>query len=137
MTNIEFKRGDVLLVDFGEGKGDSVQFGLRPAVVIQNNVGNKFSPTLIVAAITSQTKRNMPTHITLSQEQYRTPKSCMILTEQLLTIDKMRVKERLFSLNDMDSIRLDRALEISIGLVAPRPTNNMKMSKRNGTLAGW
>lgn len=137
MTNIEFKRGDVLLVDLGDGKKGSEQQGERPMVVIQNNVGNKFSPTLIVAAITSQTKRQMPTHVTLSQEQYRTPKLCMIMAEQLLTIDKMRVKEKLFSLNDMDSIRLDRALEISIGLVSPRPTNNMKMSKRNGTLAGW
>lgn len=130
MINGEFKRGDVLLVDFGDGKEGSEQFGLRPAVVIQNNVGNKFSPTLIVAAITSRVKRQLPTHLLLSQEQYNTPRQCMIMTEQVVTIDKIRVKEKLFTLNDMDTVRLNRAIAISMGLEPTKPANNMKINKR-------
>lgn len=114
------KRGDVYLVDLGEGNG-SEQGGIRPAVVVQNNVGNKFAPTIIIACITSkQSKKPMPTHLSLSKEQYDTPDYCTVLMEQIRTIDKNRiVGNKLFSLNDMDKIRLDRAIEISFGLVAP------------------
>lgn len=114
------KRGDVYLVDLGEGNG-SEQCGIRPVVVIQNNVGNKFAPTIIIACITSkQSKRPMPTHLSLSKEQYGTPDHCTVLMEQMRTIDKNRViGNKLFSLNDMDIIRLNRAISISIGLESP------------------
>ena len=117
MSNLEFKKGDVFLANLGNGEG-SEQGGLRPVVIIQNNIGNTYSPTVIVAAITSKlTKKPLKTHVQLSQEQYRTPKPCVILTEQVKTIDKRRlIGDKLFSLNDMDSIRLDRAIKVSFGL---------------------
>ena len=119
MENV-INRGDVFLVDLGEGNG-SEQGGLRPVVVTQNNIGNKYSPTVIIAVITSkQSKKPLPTHVTLSQEQYETPHQCTILVEQMRTIDKNRiVGKKLFSLNDMDTIRLNRAIAISNGLEVP------------------
>lgn len=130
------KRGDVYMVNLSGGKVGSEQDGLRPVVVTQNNVGNKFSPTIIVAAITSQSKKIMPTHVTLSVEQYNLVKPSMILTEQIITIDKQRIiGDKLFSLNDMDMIRLDRAIQISMGLVPTRPTTNIKMNKRVDVVA--
>lgn len=125
MNNMELKRGDVFLANLGSGEG-SEQGGLRPVVVIQNNVGNTYSPTIIVAAITSRlTKRQIPTHVQLSQEQYGTPKPCVILTEQVKTIDKRRLTgERLFSLNDMDTVRLNRAIGVSFGLEPTRRSQN-------------
>ena len=114
-----YKRGDVVLVDLGDVVG-SEQGGKRPCCVIQNDVGNKFAPTLIVAPITSKVfKKPMPTHVQLSQVQYDTPNECVVLTEQIITIDKKRVIHTLFSLNDMDVIRVNKALMISMGLVAP------------------
>lgn len=114
------KRGDVYLVDLGEGNG-SEQGGKRPVIVTQNNIGNKYSPTIIVAIITSKpNKKPLPTHVTLSQQQYNTPDQCIILAEQMRTIDKNRIiGNKLFSLNDMDTIRLNRAIAISNGLEIP------------------
>lgn len=125
MSNLEFKKGDVFLANLGNGEG-SEQGGLRPVVIIQNNIGNTYSPTVIVAAITSKlSKKQVPTHVQLSQEQYRTPKPCVILTEQVKTIDKRRlIGDKLFSLNDMDSIRLDRAIKVSFGLDPARYSRN-------------
>lgn len=119
MTN-QINRGDVFLVDLGDTNG-SEQGGLRPAVIIQNNIGNKHSPTVIVAAITSkQSKRPMPTHLSLSKDQYETPDHCTVLMEQMRTIDKNRIiGNKLFSLNDMDIVRLNRAISISVGLEVP------------------
>ena len=118
--NSQINRGDVFLVDLGEGNG-SEQGGLRPVIVTQNNVGNKYSPTIIVAVITSkQSKKPLPTHVQISQEQYKTPHPCTILLEQMRTIDKNRIiGNKLFSLNDMDIIRLNRAIAISNGLELP------------------
>lgn len=130
MSGMEFKRGDVFLANLGSGEG-SEQGGLRPVVIIQNNMGNTYSPTVIVAAITSKlSKKPLKTHVQLSQEQYNSPRPCVILTEQVRTIDKKRLMgEKLFSLNDMDTIRLDRAVMVSFGL---DPTNN----RRNNLIAG-
>lgn len=127
MNTNQINRGDVFLVDLGEGNG-SEQGGIRPVVVVQNNIGNKFAPTIIVACITSkQSKKPMPTHLSLSKEQYETPDHCVVLMEQVRTIDKSRiVGNKLFSLNDMDKIRLDRAIQISFGLVTPtQPRRNV------------
>lgn len=124
MNGMEFKRGDVFLANLGSGEG-SEQGGLRPVVIIQNNMGNTYSPTVIVAAITSKlSKKSIPTHVQLSQEQYKSPRPCVILAEQVKTIDKKRLMgEMLFSLNDMDTIRLNRAVMVSFGL---DPTNNRR-----------
>lgn len=125
MSNNGFRRGDVFLANLGSGEG-SEQGGLRPVVIIQNNIGNTYSPTVIVAAITSKlSKKQISTHVQLSQEQYKTPKTCVILTEQVKTIDKKRlIGDKLFSLNDMDSIRLDRAIKVSFGLEPVRCSRN-------------
>lgn len=111
------KRGDVFLANLGNGNG-SEQSGVRPVVVIQNDMGNTYSPTIIVASITSkQSKKPLPTHVQLSQIQYRTPDKCNILVEQVRTIDKSRLIRKMFCLNDMDIIRLNRAILVSMGLL--------------------
>lgn len=127
---MEIKRGDVFLANLGDGNG-SEQGGARPVVVTQNNIGNTYSPTIIVAAITSkQSKKNIPTHVSISQEQYNTPYPCTILMEQIRTIDKSRlIGNKLFSLNDMDTIRLNRAIEISMGLVPPRQSPQPRVGR--------
>ncbi len=106
------KRGDVVMIDCGKVVG-SEQGGIRPAVVVQNDVGNKHSPTTIVAMVTSQEKPNLPTHVRI-HGKFRTP-SCVLL-EQVRTISLERVTKYLFSLNRYDMMRIDAALKVSLSL---------------------
>ena len=110
------KRGDIYYADLSPVVG-SEQGGVRPVLIVQNNVGNKFSPTVIAAAITSQiNKAKMPTHIEIGAADYGLSKDSVILLEQVRTIDKKRLKERIGHLNENLINRVNEAIEISLGL---------------------
>ena len=113
---MDISRGEIYYADLSPVVG-SEQGGVRPVLVVQNNVGNKYSPTVIVAAITSQlTKAKLPTHIELQKENYNLPKDSVVLLEQVRTLDKRRLKEKLAEL-DLETMRkVDLALIISFGL---------------------
>ncbi|MBQ9097745.1 MAG: type II toxin-antitoxin system PemK/MazF family toxin [Clostridia bacterium] len=110
------KRGDIYYADLSPVIG-SEQGGVRPVLIVQNDVVNKYSPTVIAAAITSQiNKAKMPTHIEIGAENYGLNKDSVILLEQIRTIDKQRLREKIGRLSDdlMDGV--DRAIGISFGL---------------------
>jgi mRNA interferase MazF len=110
------KRGDVYYADLRPVVG-SEQGGIRPVLIIQNDVGNRHSPTVIVAAITSKmNKAKLPTHIELSAERYHMVKDSVILLEQLRTIDKIRLKDKICHLDSQIMQKVDRALLISLAL---------------------
>ena len=110
------KRGDIFYADLSPVVG-SEQGGVRPVLIIQNDVGNKYSPTVIVAAITSQiNKAKLPTHIELSANEYGLIKDSVVLMEQIRTIDKKRLKEKTGHLNDELLPEIDKALIISFGI---------------------
>ena len=112
---MEINRGDIFYADLSPVVG-SEQGGVRPVLVIQNNVGNKYSPTVIVAAITSQlSKAKLPTHIELNKE-IGLPKNSVILLEQIRTLDKRRLKEKICYLDNLTMDRVDVAIMISFGL---------------------
>ena len=115
MENIEdIKRGDIYYADLSPVIG-SEQGGIRPVLVIQNDVGNKYSPTVIVAAITSKLeKAKIPTHIEVGTE-YGLIKNSVILLEQIRTIDKKRLKEKIGKLDNMKIDGVNKALFISLG----------------------
>ena len=110
------KRGDIYYADLSPVVG-SEQGGIRPVLVIQNDIGNKYSPTVIAAAITSQiNKAKMPTHIELAAKDYGLNKDSVILLEQIRTIDKRRVREKIGRIDDGLMARVNNALSISFGL---------------------
>ena len=110
------KRGDIYYADLSPVIG-SEQGGIRPVLVVQNDIGNKFSPTIIAAAVTSQiNKAKMPTHIEISAAEYGLNKDSVILLEQIRTIDKKRLKEKIGHLDDILMKRVDDAITISFGL---------------------
>ena len=110
------RRGDIYYADLSPVVG-SEQGGVRPVLIVQNDVGNKFSPTVIAAAITSQKyKTNLPTHIQVNANECGLAKDSIVLLEQVRTIDKKRLKERLGNLDETDMDRIDRALSVSFGL---------------------
>ena len=110
------KRGDIFYADLSPVVGSELG-GIRPVLVIQNDVGNKYSPTVIVAAITSQiNKAKMPTHIELSGDVYGLSKDSVVLMEQIRTIDKKRLKERIGHMDEENTKDIDEALRISFGL---------------------
>lgn len=95
----------------------SEQGGVRPVLIIQNDIGNKYSPTVIIAAVTSQiNKAKLPTHIEISGDEYGLNKDSVILAEQVRTIDKKRLKEKIGHLDEELMARVNEALEISFGL---------------------
>lgn len=109
------KRGELYYADLSPVVG-SEQGGVRPVLVVQNDIGNKYSPTIIAAAITSQLeKAKLPTHIQLPAEQYGLPKDSVVLLEQIRTIDKRRLKEKIGALPDNIMARVNEALLISLG----------------------
>lgn len=111
------KRGDIYYANLSPVVG-SEQGGHRPVLVIQNDVGNKYSPTVIVGAITSQiTKAKLPTHVEVSAKQYNLEKDSVILLEQLRTIDKRRLKEKVTHLGEDVMVKVDEAIKISLGLI--------------------
>lgn len=112
------KRGDIYYADLSPVIG-SEQGGIRPVLVIQNDVGNKYSPTVIAAAITSQiNKAKMPTHIELAAKEYGLNKDSVILLEQIRTIDKRRLREKIGRIDEKTMDSVNNALSISFGLVA-------------------
>ncbi len=115
------KRGDIYYADLSPVIG-SEQGGTRPVLIIQNDVGNKFSPTVIAAAITSRTdKSKLPTHIDVFAEKYGLAKDSVILLEQVRTIDKKRLKEKMGHLDDDVMNRVNNAITVSFGLEDPVP----------------
>ena len=112
----EIKRGDLYYADLRPIIG-SEQGGVRPVLIIQNDVGNRHSPTVICAAITSRlNKANLPTHIELNAGNYDMVKDSVILLEQLRTIDKKRLKDKVCHLDTITMEKVNRALEISLEL---------------------
>ena len=110
------KRGDIFYADLRPVIG-SEQGGIRPVLIIQNDVGNRHSPTVICAAITSKmNKAKLPTHIELNAARYDMDKDSVILLEQLRTIDKKRLKDRICHLDGEIMQKVNRALEISLEL---------------------
>lgn len=110
------KKGDLYFADLSPVVG-SEQGGVRPVLVVQNDVGNKYSPTIIVAAVTSQiNKAKLPTHVELEAANGGLSKNSVVLLEQLRTIDKQRLKERIGTLNDTQLPTVDEALSVSLGI---------------------
>ncbi|MCK9479905.1 MAG: type II toxin-antitoxin system PemK/MazF family toxin [Firmicutes bacterium] len=110
------KRGDIFYADLSPVIG-SEQGGVRPVLIVQNDIGNKYSPTVIAAAITSQiNKAKMPTHIEIDAAAYGLAKDSVILMEQIRTIDKKRLKEKIGHLDDNLTKKVNDALAISFGI---------------------
>lgn len=110
------KRGDVFYADLSPVVG-SEQGGVRPVLIIQNDIGNKYSPTVIIAAVTSQiNKAKLPTHIEISGDEYGLNKDSVILAEQVRTIDKKRLKEKIGHLDENLMEKVNEGLQISFGL---------------------
>lgn len=110
------KRGDIFYADLSPVVG-SEQGGMRPVLIVQNDIGNKFSPTVIAAAITSQqTKSKLPTHIELNTKCCGLAKDSVVLLEQIRTLDKVRLKERIGCIDRFSMNRINQALSVSFGL---------------------
>ena len=111
------KRGDMFYADLSPVVG-SEQGGIRPVLIIQNNMGNKYSPTVIAAAITSQTnKTKLPTHIEIGSNNDELKNNSVVLAEQIRTIDKSRLKEKIGHIDDQNIInKINNALGVSFGL---------------------
>lgn len=111
------KRGDIFYADLSPVVG-SEQGGIRPVLIIQNDVGNKFSPTVIAAAITSQqAKVKLPTHISLQAYGNGLTKNSIVLLEQIRTLDKKRLKEKMGTLDNLIMRSVDKAISVSFGLL--------------------
>ncbi len=116
------QRGDIFLVDLNPGVG-SEQQGKRPVLIIQNDVGNKYSPTVIVAPITSLlNKTKIPTHVNIKDRVSGLKKDSVVLLEQLRTIDKSRLITKIGSISKVSMIEVEKATKISLGL-----NNNMEI----------
>ena len=122
-----YYRGDIYFADLGRGIG-SEQHGRRPVVIIQNNTGNRFSPTVIVAAVSSKVgvKAKLPTHYYLGAVNGLDAPS-IVLLEQLRTVDKRRLTKYIGRLSDEDIRAIDHALAISVGLVKPKKKRSMTL----------
>ena len=111
------RRGDIFYADLSPVVG-SEQGGVRPVLIVQNDIGNKYSPTVIAAAITSQiNKARLPTHIEISAKDYGLAKDSVILLEQIRTIDKKRLREKIAHLEDDVMEKVNEALSVSFGLI--------------------
>ena len=118
MKIVTIRRGDIYYADLSPVVG-SEQGGVRPVLIVQNDVGNRFNPTVIAAAITSQRgKAKLPTHILLDSQTTGLSRDSIVLLEQVRTIDKHRLKERMGRLDSGSMGRVDQALSISFGLDA-------------------
>ena len=114
---MNIKRGDIFYAELNPVVG-SEQGGTRPVLIVQNNIGNQYSPTTIIAAITSQLeKAKLPTHVELSREMCGLEKDSVVLLEQIRTIDKQRLKEKISTLEEQTMAKVNEALEISLGLL--------------------
>ncbi len=110
------RRGDIYYADLRPVVG-SEQGGVRPVLIIQNDMGNRYSPTVICAAITSRmNKAKLPTHVALEADSYGIVKDSVILLEQVRTIDKSRLREKVCHLDALVLARIDMALRVSLAL---------------------
>lgn len=113
------KRGDIYYADLSPVVG-SEQGGVRPVLIVQNDIGNRYSPTVIAAAITSQTeKAKLPTHIELHSHSCGLSKDSVVLLEQIRTIDKRRLREHMGHVDDRLMNQIDSAIAVSFGLQTP------------------
>jgi mRNA interferase MazF len=111
------RRGDIYYADLSPVIG-SEQGGVRPVLIVQNDIGNKYSPTVIAAAITSQiNKAKMPTHIEIDAREYGLAKDSVVLLEQVRTIDKKRLKEKIGHLDEEIMDKVNQAITVSFGLM--------------------
>lgn len=116
MDHSVVKRGDIYYADLSPVVG-SEQGGVRPVLIVQNDTGNRHSPTVIAAAITSQTgKARLPTHISVAPLSCGLPKESVILLEQVRTLDKRRLREKMGRLDDGVMRKVDTAIAVSLGL---------------------
>ena len=112
---MEVRRGDIFYADLSPVVG-SEQGGTRPVLIIQNDIGNRYSPTIIVCAVTSQlTKAKLPTHIEVAEGQFGLAKDSVILLEQIRTLDKRRLKSKIGNIDEKISDKVDRAILVSLG----------------------
>lgn len=109
------QRGDIYLLDFGIPQG-SVQVGIRPALIIQNDVGNRTSSTIIVAAITSRGKKGYPFHVEISGRESGLPQDSTVLLEQIQTVPKARLVKKVGGIDSPKVLEVDKALIISLGI---------------------
>lgn len=117
MTTMVVKRGDIFYADLSPVIG-SEQGGIRPVIIMQNDIGNRYSPTVIVAAITSQiNKAKLPTHVEISSEEYGLNRDSVVLLEQIRTLDKRRLKEKIGHMTESDMEKVNGALLISLSLI--------------------
>ncbi len=120
MINTIVKRGDIFYADLSPVVG-SEQGGVRPVLVVQNDIGNKYSPTVIVVAITSQiNKAKLPTHLEISAKEFGLAKDSVVLLEQIRTVDKQRLKDKIGKCSLRFMEKVDKALYISLGLTDMR-----------------
>ena len=113
---MDIKRGDIFYADLSPVVG-SEQGGIRPVLIVQNDVGNRYSPTVIAAAITSQhDKSRLPTHINVSAADCGLSRDSIVLLEQVRTLDKKRLKEKTGALNQNSMNMVDKAISVSLGL---------------------
>ena len=124
--DVTVKRGEIYYADLSPVVG-SEQGGIRPVLIVQNDVGNRYSPTVIAAAITSQRdKSKLPTHIEIRSRGCGLSKDSVVLLEQIRTLDKRRLKERMGHLDETSMGKADQALSISFGLRdTPRPAGTL------------
>jgi mRNA interferase MazF len=116
VKDLNIKKGDLYFADLSPVMG-SEQGGVRPVLVVQNDVGNKYSPTIIVAAVTSRrNKANLPTHVEISADGNGLSKNSVVLLEQLRTIDKQRLKERIGTIDKTRLPEVNEALSVSLGI---------------------
>ncbi|ADG04992.1 type II toxin-antitoxin system PemK/MazF family toxin [Kyrpidia spormannii] len=114
---MNIKRGDIFFANLSPVVG-SEQGGFRPVLVIQNDIGNRFSPTVIVAAITAQIqKAKLPTHVEIDAKTYGLDRDSVILLEQIRTIDKQRLTDKITHLDDEMMSKVNESLMISLGLI--------------------
>ncbi|WP_283679339.1 type II toxin-antitoxin system PemK/MazF family toxin [Lentilactobacillus sp. Marseille-Q4993] len=115
MVDVAFKRGDIFYADLSPVVG-SEQGGMRPVLIVQNDIGNHYSPTVIVAAITARiSKPKMPTHVGISAGD-GIERDSVILLEQVRTIDKQRLRDKVTHLSNGKMVKVDKALRISLGI---------------------
>ena len=131
MDNSVVKRGDIFYADLSPVVG-SEQGGVRPVLIVQNDTGNRHSPTVIAAAITSQTgKARLPTHISLAAMSCGLPKDSVVLLEQIRTLDKRRLREHMGRVDETMMKQVDTAIAVSFGL---HPDTMVYKCARPGTL---
>ena len=115
---MEIQRGQIYFADLGTNNVGSEQSGTRPVLVIQNNIGNRFSPTVIVACVTSRIiKAQIPTHVRLDGTKYQMETDSLVLAEQIKTIDKSRLSRHIATLDIYDMQRVNTALRVSINVL--------------------